>query len=420
MTLVRRGLYGFTSLASAYRSLLQELEAGRPAAMVTVLRAMGSPAVIAPRERRSSGKPAVEQLPSEKLQHVEEVQRGQTPLDGSPYKVPVRASSVTLEGFPELDDALKLAVRDAFAAGAPRYIPGPPHGPVLIEPCFPPPAMIVLGGGNVAVHVVEMASKVGFLVTVIDDRPALLSRVRFPSAHRILCDDFDGCLDRLSPDSSAHVVIVTRGHRYDIPCLRQALGRELAYVGMMASRTRVAAVKALLLGEGFAVRDLERLHAPIGLDIGALTPEEIAVSIVAEAIKVRRKESPAQETRQAEFDRAVIERLAEHHALETPLAGAPGGHEAERSLEAPRAIVTVIKKEGSTPRQAGAKMLVFPDGRILGSIGGGYTEGQIIAHALGMVRPFEVRRFGLDSADDMFCGGHMEVLIERCELDALP
>lgn len=79
----------------------------------------------------------------------------------------------------------------------------------------------------------------------------------------------------------------------------------------MASKTRVAAVKDLLLREGFAAIDLERLHAPIGLEIGALTPEEIAVSIVAEAIRVRRKESPTQETRQAEFDRVVIEHLAE-------------------------------------------------------------------------------------------------------------
>lgn len=111
--------------------------------------------------------------------------------------------------------------------------------------------------------------------------------------------------------ASAYVVILTRGHRYDIPCLRQALGRKLAYVGLMASKTRVAAVKDLLLREGFAAIDLERLHAPIGLEIGALTPEEIAVSIVAEAIRVRRKESPTQETRQAEFDRVVIEHLAE-------------------------------------------------------------------------------------------------------------
>jgi len=365
-----------TPAASAYRDLLSELEAGRPAAMVTLL--------------------------------------GRLPLEERwPHKLPVRAGSVAMEGFPELDDALKSAVRDVFASGAPRYIPGSPHGPVLIEPCFPPPTMVVLGGGHVAVPVVEMASKVGFLVTVIDDRPEILSRARFPSARRILRDDFDGCLDRLDPGPSAYVVIVTRGHRYDVPCLRQALGRELAYVGMMASRTRVAAVKDLLLSEGVAASDLERLHAPIGLDIGALTPEEIAVSIVAEAIKVRRKESSVQETRQTEFDRAVIERLAGRHALAE-------GHEDERSLEAPRAIVTVIKKEGSAPRRAGAKMLVFPNGRILGSIGGGYAEGQIIAHALGMRRPFEVRRFGLDSADDMFCGGYIEVLIERCGLDALP
>ena len=202
------------------------------------------------------------------------------------------------------------------------------------------------------------------------------------------------------------MVILTRGHRYDIPCLRQALGRKLAYVGLMASKTRVAAVKDLLLREGFAAIDLERLHAPIGLEIGALTPEEIAVSIVAEAIRVRRKESPTQETRQAEFDRVVIEHLAERKRTAKSV-------EAPKAPRTPEAIVTVIRTEGSTPRRAGAKMLVFRDGRILGSIGGGYAEGQMIAHALGMSEPFEVCRFGLDSEDAMFCGGYMEVLIER-------
>jgi xanthine dehydrogenase accessory factor len=378
VTALGKGLHDLASPASAYRNLLLELEAGRPAAMVTFLRSLAGSTACTAR---------------------------------LPHKVPVRGDGVAINGFPGLDDALKPEVCDAFALGAPRYISRSPHGPTLIEPCFPAPTMIVLGGGHVAAPVVEMASKVGFLVTVIDDRPVLLSPARFPSAHRILCDNFEGCLDRLAPDPSAYVVIVTRGHRYDIPCLRQALGRELAYVGMLASRTRVAAVRDRLLSEGITARHLERLHAPIGLEIGALTPEEIAVSIVAEAIRFRRRESTAKETRQAEFDRAVIERLAGCYAPETP--GQPGGPEAANSPEAPGAIVTIIATEGSTPRRAGAKMLVLPDGRILGSIGGGYTEAQIISHTLDSRLPFEVCRFGLDSQDDMLCGGYMEVLIER-------
>ena len=197
-------------------------------------------------------------------------------------------------------------------------------------------------------------------------------------------------------------MIITRGHRYDQTCLEKLLsGAEPFYTGMIGSRRRVAAVKDMLISEGCDRERLNRVHTPIGLSIGAVTPEEIAVSIVAEIIECKR-----------------LKRTDEHHlgscsdvdfSVIKMLAGNINEHVS---------VVTVISSKGPVPRGAGAKMIVYPDGRIVGSIGGGCSEAAVIGNARRIIGTGEYMLQTVDMTGDtaenegMVCGGTMQVLIE--------
>jgi xanthine dehydrogenase accessory factor len=159
---------------------------------------------------------------------------------------------------------------------------------VMIEVTEPPAALIVVGGGHVGQALAAIAALAGFSVTVLDDRDAFANAERFPTADRVVCGDVVAELRRLSIDSSTYVVCVSRGHKLDEIALREVISRGAGYVGMIGSMRRVSTVLTHLAREGCSREDLERVHTPIGLDIGAETPEEIAVSIVAEMIAVRR------------------------------------------------------------------------------------------------------------------------------------
>ncbi len=150
--------------------------------------------------------------------------------------------------------------------------------------------VVIFGGGHISLPLAEMLSMVGFEVAVVDDRPEFANKARFPKAKTVICKDFQAALagGDVTIDDQTAVIIVTRGHRYDLDCLRGTLGSEAKYLGMIGSRRRVAGILAMLADEGTDPAKLGRLHAPIGLDIGAATPAEIAVSIVAEIIAVFR------------------------------------------------------------------------------------------------------------------------------------
>lgn len=146
------------------------------------------------------------------------------------------------------------------------------------------PKAIVLGAGHVSQPVAQLLDLVNFEVTVVDDRMNFANAERFPTADTIICDDFSRALRKLSIDEETAVIIVTRGHRYDLVCLRATLASPARYLGMIGSRKRVGEIMALLREEAVPAALLERVSAPIGLDIQAETPAEIAVSIVAEVI----------------------------------------------------------------------------------------------------------------------------------------
>jgi len=158
----------------------------------------------------------------------------------------------------------------------------------LVEPLSKEGSVFIFGAGHIARELAPLAKLVGFRTTVLDDRQEFANRARFPSADAVLVpDSFETAVDGLDIDEESCLVIVTRGHAHDKTVLGQALATKAGYIGMIGSRRKRDAVYEALLKEGFTRADVERVHSPIGHDIGAETPEEIAVSIVAELIRAR-------------------------------------------------------------------------------------------------------------------------------------
>lgn len=161
---------------------------------------------------------------------------------------------------------------------------------VFVEPILPVPQLYLFGAGHVAYSLYKVARHAGFDVTIIDDRETYANRERFPDAKGIYADDYDRVLPQLAPSESAFIAIVTRGHHDDMRILRWALKADVAcrYVGMIGSERKFISVARELESEGVPRERLERVYSPLGIDIGAITPEEIAVAVVAEMIAVRR------------------------------------------------------------------------------------------------------------------------------------
>lgn len=160
---------------------------------------------------------------------------------------------------------------------------------VFLEPVLAEPDIVILGGGHVGQKVAALADLTGYRVTVVDDRPEFANEALYPPGSKVICESFTSALKRIRVTATTFVVIVTRGHRYDMECLREMALSGAAYIGMIGSRHRVKIVLEQLREEGIPAAALDRIHAPIGLDIGAETPAEIAVSIMAEIIKVYRR-----------------------------------------------------------------------------------------------------------------------------------
>lgn len=159
---------------------------------------------------------------------------------------------------------------------------------VYVEPVLPIPALYLFGAGHVAYNVYKVAKIAGFDVTVIDDRESYANAERFPEAREVIAEDFDQVTSRITPNENSYLVIVTRGHRDDMRILKWAVQTEARYIGMIGSKRKVITIYKELEKEGLPAHLFEKVMAPIGLEIGAVTPEEIAVSIVAEMIACKR------------------------------------------------------------------------------------------------------------------------------------
>jgi len=160
---------------------------------------------------------------------------------------------------------------------------------IFVEPVLPPARLFLFGAGHVSLSICRVATLAGFPTVVVDDRPSFANRERFPEAEAVHAGEYEQVFPQLGIDALSYLVIVTRGHRDDLRVLRLAVQTPAAYVAMIGSRRKVIGLVKELEKEGVPAEALERLFAPMGLDIGAVTPEEIAVSVVAEMIAHKRK-----------------------------------------------------------------------------------------------------------------------------------
>ena len=265
---------------------------------------------------------------------------------------------------------------------------------------LPPERLILLGGGHVSLALYEAALKVGFAVSVVDDRPAFASYTRFLEAREVICDSFENALPRLNIGAGDFVCVLTRGHRDDVTCMKFLLrGNEPRYLGMIGSHRRVKGLFELLAEEGYDKERIGRVHAPIGLSIGAVTPAEIAVSILAELIAARHA-LPAGEgvLPQQNTDMDALRFL--------------------RDDSHPAALLLVLSTKGSTPVKGGALMGTDKLGNNAGTIGGGCGENQAILAARRLIGTGRSQVVTVDMTNDvaamegMVCGGTMDVLIE--------
>ena len=287
---------------------------------------------------------------------------------------------------------------------------------VMMDPYLETPELTVLGGGHIAQPLANIGHLLGYRVTVVDDRPDFASPERFAGAYKSICCSFDDIENILTLGPASNVVIVTRGHMHDLDCLRKVIKYPLAYLGMIGSRRKVKAIREQLLDEGIDMKKIEKVHMPIGLDIGAKTPAEIAVCIAAEMIKDRRggsTDSLVEDCAQkmTHVNNCELPSASDQDALQEAIRAA---------LEnAPAALATIFKTKGSTPRKAGARMLIYRDGRTLGTIGGGCCgESEVRLQALNVIDDGipRVHRISMTAdiaaAEGMSCGGTLEVFIE--------
>jgi xanthine dehydrogenase accessory factor len=159
---------------------------------------------------------------------------------------------------------------------------------VFVECVSPQPAALIFGGGHISRSLAKVLDIAGFAVSVVDNREAFANRERFPEARQVFAEEYEEIFPKLNITSSTYIVIVTRGHRDDMRVLRWAITTSARYISMIGSKRKTIAVIRELEREGLPAEAFERLHAPMGLEIGAISPEEIAISVAAEMIAVRR------------------------------------------------------------------------------------------------------------------------------------
>lgn len=244
----------------------------------------------------------------------------------------------------------------------------------------PQPKLILCGGGHVSREVAALAAHLDFSVTVIDERAEVVTRERFPTADRLICDSYDNLARYLEPD--ACYVAVTPNHSADLHCVSTILPTQFRYLGMIGSKRKVATTFEKLRSAGFSEAQIARIFAPIGLPIGAVTPAEIAFSILAQIIQEKNK------AHAASADRALLE------------------------VDQPGTLCIITEKHGSAPRGVGSMMFVGKD-QILGSIGGGEPEYLAILHARSgpgcCTQEFTLNAAAANGLD-MVCGGRIRVL----------
>lgn len=255
--------------------------------------------------------------------------------------------------------------------------------------------MVICGAGHLSMPLITIAGMLNMKVTVVDDREEFAANAAGRGADRVICKSFKEAFEEIEGDDDTFFVIVTRGHRYDKDCVGASLLKKHAYVGMIGSKRHAKFVRESLLEEGLSEDLIDSIYTPIGLKIGAETPEEIAVAIAAEIIEVKNEKR-----RNFGFPKDIINAILED----------------DRS---PMILATIVTREGSAPREAGTKMLVRPGGSIIGTVGGGVAENDVIERCVELLAAgFEGAELmyhdlaAFADEDGMVCGGAIKVLLE--------
>ena len=296
-----------------------------------------------------------------------------------------------------------VRIAESLARGRTAELLRRVEGETYVRRFVPEERLILLGGGHIAQPLCAMGSLLDFSVTVVDDRPEYANRQRFPDASQVICDEFVHAISTLEIRPTDYVCVITRGHRWDREFLRTILGGTMpTYLGLISSRSRADALRELLAEEGFDADAVGAIHAPIGLNIGAITPAEIAVSICAQLVEHRRglpeRGKATGLLAQTNTDPAFLRFMTEDSG--------------------PKALLLVLSSTGSTPVKSGAVMAVDPDGRGYGTIGGGWGEAEAMRLGRELIGSGMSKMFRLEMDDDvaaedgLACGGSMEVLIE--------
>jgi xanthine dehydrogenase accessory factor len=205
---------------------------------------------------------------------------------GSPRKMRLR--NVARQSPIQFPQEIAAAIQDVAASGRAGVRLSAEGADVFVESLAVPPTVVLFGAGHVSSHIARYARSVHFRVAVCDDRPEYANRERFPDADEIVVEDFPRAFDRLRIDAHSYLVIVTRGHQHDGIVLEQAVRTGARYIGMIGSKRKTLTLLERLRDQGVSKERIDRVYAPIGIAIGALTAEEIALSVVCELVKVRR------------------------------------------------------------------------------------------------------------------------------------
>ena len=254
--------------------------------------------------------------------------------------------------------------------------------------------LVIFGGGHIGLELYHIGLRLGHSITIIDDRQEYCNTDRFPQAH-CLCTPYEEVFATEQSWIRPYFIITTRGHAYDELCLRGALSLPHSYIGMIGSRNKIAKTFANLRADGFAEQQLASVHAPIGLDIGAVTASEIALAILGQIIADYRNSKSS-----VRLDHQILLRQANGE---------------------PHIVARIIAKQGSAPCEIGFQLVRFCDGTLAGTVGGGAIEAEVIRFLQQMADndtlENQVKKFSLNAekagALGMICGGTVEVLFQR-------
>lgn len=258
--------------------------------------------------------------------------------------------------------------------------------------------LVICGAGHVSIPIIKIGLMADFFVSVIEDRNTFADHAIIAGANQVICEPFEQGLKKIEGGINTYFVIVTRGHRYDQICLEEVIKKENAYIGMIGSKVRVKKIKDQLAEKGIDIKKIEKVHTPIGLNIKAETPVEVAISIMAEIIQEKN-----QHKQSSGYSQELLKTIT-----------------TEDELVKRKVLATIISRKGSAPRDIGSKMLIYPDGRTVESLGGGCAEADLKIRALNLLSSdqekselVQVDMTGWQAEEDgMVCGGIIEVFLE--------